>query len=69
MSVVCVENKIYCKVQFSFHNDAYAKSAAPAVNDDTYSTCTVLFSFTLFNAFELSVSIRKKTGIDRGEPA
>lgn len=37
------------------------------MNDDTYSTCTVLFSFTLFNAFELSDSIRKKSGTDRGE--
>lgn len=29
------------------------------VNNDTYSTCTMLFSFTLFNTFKLSVSIRK----------
>jgi len=64
MFEVYIENKIHCKVQFSFHNDAYGKYTAPAVNDDTDSTCTVLFSFILFNAFELSVSIRKKSGTE-----
>lgn len=34
------------------------------VNNDTGSTCTMLFNFTSFNTFKLSVSIRKKSGRD-----